>query len=135
MIEFNGSESVPPMYLETYSRYENVYFRDCHVSIMTSHHAKITPYIRHLGSVILDFKNVQKCQKISKFDLEKSKKYKDAKTVHIKIMEETLRKSDLSTRPVNTWLPWKVKSREQTIDTPKCSQIIFRKSHKLKVWP
>ena len=78
------------MYLQKYSCYSNDTYMACNesnnvcfskslASITTSHHATMTSYIAkkkhlYLRSPILDFKIFQKCQKISKIDLKKSKK-------------------------------------------------------------
>ena len=94
--EHGGGRKSPFTYLENeiyivFKASKNVHFSDSYLSIMTSYNAKMTRYIskiRHLGSCILDFKlTVQKCH--CKFDLKKSKKSKEAKTV--KLLEETLR--------------------------------------------
>ena len=81
----------------------------------------------------MDFKIVQKCQENSKIDFKKSKIYKDAKTV--KVLEEILRKKRKShdlmkIKLKNTNFPKTngqklvpmETSRDQIIDTSKCSQ-------------
>ena len=116
---WGGSGSAPPptphIYLQMFSLYENytsknVYFSDNHVTLMMYNHCKKTPYIykiHHLGTAIFYFKIFQKCQKISKFDLQpKCKDFgRNCSSISLELRIKREQHRIRIKRHVKTWLP------------------------------